>query len=61
MNINWKLPLRGIPCQKITFLLVLIMLSTFSLGHAEDAKMLAGKKLVVIVKTANVGEAGMAF
>ena len=46
---------------KDIFLLILILLSTISIAHAEEGKMMTGKKLVVIIKTANVGEAGMGF
>lgn len=46
---------------KIMMFLVLILFSTSSFSHAEEIKMLAGKKLVVIFKTSNVSEAGMGF
>lgn len=38
-----------------------IFCALFSVAQAEQVKMLAGKRLVVIVKTSDVNQAGMAF
>ncbi len=43
----------------LILLTTIILLSTISIAHAKEGKMMTGKRLVVIIKTDNVGEAGM--